>query len=498
MSHQITLKTNSLPLCAWNSRCSLGFVSDLLQAYLIHQISACPNHPWEQVHTAAKCFVILHSCAECLKFKEYWLIGTHLSVDETIERFIGQSAEIVNIPSKPTPEGFKIRVLANQGYILDWLHHVKGEGPWDLDSFFTKDLGFLNTQAVVLDLINQEGIPNGNRCIVWLDNLFPSVRLCEVAKERGFGVAGTVRTTKTQREAIEEISGLLEQKKQIEKNRGLTPEISELKTLHANHLEWGTLYGHVSKGNDVLQLAWKDQNVVLFVTTVHDGKESVIRSRKRPPKTASNSASSRRVFSPNEAVKDLPIPEFIDAYNHYMNGVDQADQLRAYNTIQRPHRRTWLPLWHFLLDTTVTNCWKIAQTSPQSRFGKQKNRFTHKDFIDELINGLFIHSERLAPHRTRAPLTNQIRHIQSTHHEMVRMHTKAKVCQVCVKQKRYIQKHRVQRKALGELHINVGRPSNKLKDRRDYHPRSAFGCSICNIYLCNNGRCFQEHLDIIR
>ena len=348
---------------------------------------------------------------------------------------MGRSAEIVNIPSKPTPEGFKIWVLADQGYILDWLHHAKGDGPWDLDSFFMKELGFSNTQAVVLDLINQEGIPNDNRCIVWLDNLFPSVRLCEAAKQRGFGVAGTVRTTKSQRETIEETSGLIQQKKQVEKNSGLAPEISALKTLHANQLEWGTLYGHVSKGNDVLQLAWKDQNVVLFMTTVHDGKDSVIRSRRRPPKTASNSASSRRAFGQNEAVKDLPVPEFIDAYNHYMNGVDQADQLRAYHTTQRPHRRTWFPLWHFLLDTTVTNCWRIAQTSyaqMSSESKKRKSRLTHKGFIDELIDGLFEHSERLTPKRSRSPLTNQIRHIQASSHRMAFLAKEAQNCQVCV------------------------------------------------------------------
>ena len=117
------------------------------------------------------------------KFREYWLIRTHLSVDEWIERFIGRSAEIVNIPSKPTPEGFKTWVLANQGYVLDWLHHAKGEGPWDLDTFFIKDLRILNTQAVVLDLIYQWGIPKANQCIVWLGNFFASVRHCEVAKE---------------------------------------------------------------------------------------------------------------------------------------------------------------------------------------------------------------------------------------------------------------------------------------------------------------------------
>ena len=47
--------------------------------------------------------------------------GTHLAVNKTIQRFIGHTPEIVNIPSKPTPEGFKIWVLANKGYILDFI-----------------------------------------------------------------------------------------------------------------------------------------------------------------------------------------------------------------------------------------------------------------------------------------------------------------------------------------------------------------------------------------
>jgi hypothetical protein len=63
----------------------------------------------------------------------------------------------VNIPSKPTPEGFKIWVLGNEGYILDWLWHAKGnkKGPVDLDTSFTKKEGLSKTQAVVLDLLTQ-------------------------------------------------------------------------------------------------------------------------------------------------------------------------------------------------------------------------------------------------------------------------------------------------------------------------------------------------------
>ena len=95
-------------------------------------------------------------------YKRYWATGTHLAVDKTIVRFMGRASETVNIPTKPIPEGFKIWVLANGGYVLDWLYYAKGDrlGPIDLDDFWTEDLGFSKTQAIVLDLVKQQGILN--------------------------------------------------------------------------------------------------------------------------------------------------------------------------------------------------------------------------------------------------------------------------------------------------------------------------------------------------
>lgn len=89
-------------------------------------------------------------------FKKYWQPGTHLAVDETIQPFMGRSSDTVNIPTKPETEGFKVWLLANGGYVMDWMYHLKGNaGPVDLDEYFTKKLGFSKTQAVVLDLLNQ-------------------------------------------------------------------------------------------------------------------------------------------------------------------------------------------------------------------------------------------------------------------------------------------------------------------------------------------------------
>ena len=67
---------------------------------------------------------------------------------------------------------------------------------------------------------------------------------------------------------------------------------------------------------------------MLFMNTVSFGIETILRPRRRPAKTATNAKSSREVFG-NEPIKELLIPRFIDNYNYYMGGVDQADQLRS-------------------------------------------------------------------------------------------------------------------------------------------------------------------------
>ena len=69
---------------------------------------------------------------------------------------MGRAPKIINIPSKLTTKGFKIQFLVNKGYILNQLWYVRGNkaGPVNLDETFTKEEGFLKTQAVVLNLLS--------------------------------------------------------------------------------------------------------------------------------------------------------------------------------------------------------------------------------------------------------------------------------------------------------------------------------------------------------
>ena len=102
--------------------------------------------------------------------------------------------------------------------------------------------------------------------MVWLDNLLTSAELLRRLKKEGFGASGTVRTTKTEREQSEATSGTAAQKQTVKKepNRGIPKWIAECKTVHANKLECGAMYGDTPPDGEVIVFAWKDQNVVIL------------------------------------------------------------------------------------------------------------------------------------------------------------------------------------------------------------------------------------------
>ena len=196
-----------------------------------------------------------------------------------------------------------------------------------------------------MDLVSQEGIRKDLYHIIWLDNLFTSASLLTELKKEGFGGAGTVHIAKTAREEDEAIVGTTKQRQRAKKeqNRGLDRCLSELKLRHSLQIPWGEEYAMVSADGEVFQVAWKDQAIVLFISTVSDSTKRIVRQRRRPAKTATNARTSRMVFG-DAVVKNLAIPDYIDMYNHFMNGVDIADQLRSYYNTQKSHWKSWKAL----------------------------------------------------------------------------------------------------------------------------------------------------------
>lgn len=112
-----------------------------------------------------------------------------------------------------------------------------------------------------------------------------------------------------------------------------------------------------------MEFAWKDANVVLFMSTIDNGRHTKLVDRKRPPLTQTGARITRKVFS-DDIIKKLDIPTWVWYYNHYMGGVDITDQLRSYFNTQRAHRKTWKALFHFLLDVIITNSYLLSFYRP--------------------------------------------------------------------------------------------------------------------------------------
>src|SRR2546421_7029852 len=103
----------------WNTDPEEGAIFPLISEAMslkqweqIHRYFYCSPHTLDPLFPASiklRPFDKIDPLAQLLiaRFQHLWKPGTHLTIDEAITAFTGRASETVNIPSKPTPEGFK-------------------------------------------------------------------------------------------------------------------------------------------------------------------------------------------------------------------------------------------------------------------------------------------------------------------------------------------------------------------------------------------------------
>ena len=239
--------------------------------------------------------------------------------------------------------------------------------------------------------------------------------------------------------------------------------------------------------------------MVLFMTTISNSTARIVRQRCRPAKTSTNARTSRLVFG-DAVVKDLAIPNYIDMYNHFMNGVDLADQLRSYYNTQKIYFKTWKPLWHFLLDTAITNSYLLATSTPSRPWGEHHGHWTHREFRIRLVNQLFDHSERLQrPITIGQPLEELVhRAAPRDHGKLQKLGNTPRSCQPCRDAGRKTSRAQPIRKPLEQLSVNTIKTIRKDRKRPERIPRTRYGCKLCQMYICDHKRCWNEHLNAIQ
>ena len=405
--------------------------------------------------------------------KAAWWPSSHLAVDEAMIAYRGRTVHKVKLPNKPIKEGYKVWVLGDSGYVYDWLWHSRINGPEGIPQEGLNVDRVQSTEATELTKIHlaptfalvirlaqhlRQIHPTRVFCF-FLDNLFLNLNVSQALLALRICCTGTTRKNA----------------------QGIPDWLVKLKE-HNKGLVWNSILAEVV--DSTLCFLWQDNNAVLGLTTAHCLKnETVERLRKRPSPTSTNARIVRPVFG-DLPFKRLHIPQAIDDYNHFMNGVDRSNQLRKNFTVHRPYeRRIWRPLWYYMLDVCAVNGYLIWKGD-----SKDKNKRGQRCFRDALIKTLLktpysepdLYAKKHC-HTKSMPLPNQ----NMEGHHLGRF-GKRGYCVWCKKNAQEEVLNRV-RPALAEI-SNLARPGAPTRQSRTYG-----GCIACNAFLCIKGACFEQY-----
>ena len=197
----------------------------------------------------------------------------------------------------------------------------------------------------------------------------------------------------------------------------------------------------------------------------------------------------------------MDILKFINKYNCYICGVNMADQLKSYYNTQRIHLKMWRPLFSFLLDIIISNCYKLSTYKPSNgAHGLRKD--THLQFCHDLSDALLKASTQ--PNQRRGKISNRkgtadIIWRPVKEHKLVHLWLRKSLqnCSPCIEAGRVSKKRVNSRKPLTDLSQNTTRTSRNDSvgwKRPTRAPRTNYGCSICRIPFCTSGECWNTHL----
>ncbi|KAF6810668.1 hypothetical protein CSOJ01_06228 [Colletotrichum sojae] len=217
-----------------------------------------------------------------------------------------------DFPDTPKPSEQQRRGQARKGLIPKvyrqvngWSAHIQETG----ESFYTPGTGLTVDEAIVqftgrstetTTVPNKPTPVDFKRVVttlvallpaagyhVFLDNLFASVKLFRALRRQNIGTTST-----------------------YQKDGGIDEILVDEKEEEGKGIPWGKVHCIPTKDGEINQFTWKDNALVLFLTTVFRETSEVLRLRRRP--TGDSAAKeARRVFGA-EARKILPISLAID------------------------------------------------------------------------------------------------------------------------------------------------------------------------------------------
>ncbi|KAF1970359.1 hypothetical protein BU23DRAFT_556833, partial [Bimuria novae-zelandiae CBS 107.79] len=251
--------------------------------------------------------------------------------------------------------------------------------------------------------------------------------MLEYLRRQGVGCAGTVRTTKTTIEETFEDAARVElqakdvsvkgrARKNLAKER-FSSSLMRLKTQFTKHMD-----------GEVLQAAWRDNQVVLFASTIAEPTQVIMKLRRRSKISQNNKKIFEKAFS-DEPVRLLGIPQMIDDYNCH---------------------KTERPLLYFLLDLTLNNAYRLSLYSDAAA----AKRSGHKRFLYDLIEQLFDRGTRLCNAGAKRKRSDDDVVTEESSHRPANLYKQAKTCVLCAERGRRQHRSQPPRVALDHVQGN--------------------------------------------
>jgi hypothetical protein len=227
----------------------------------------------------------------------------------------------------------------------------------------------------------------------------------------------------------------------------------------------------------VNQIGWKDNALVLLMSTIFTGHEFEYRIRKKP-NTAQPRARPMQLEFGDEPVKRVHIPVASTAYNDHMGAVDVGDQLRA--TLRATHRKRRGPwravAWEFLLLNAVVNTYILQKKAPC----RWKAYSTQGEWRQRLVDDILIAYGPTGSSRVQGKAGDEISPL-SQHKRVGKQPLRN--CYACLGHRAGQPRKKRSRRSGGDALAEVSGNAQRRQSRSK--------CETCDVPLCNSSFCWD-------
>jgi hypothetical protein len=377
--------------------------------------------------------------------KLYYVLGQNVSVDEMQIVYSGRHVKLQYMPAKPHKWCFLVYGLcdSDSGFLHNFVVYQGSTTP------IGKMDGLGSYDNVVFQLVLGASNFARHTHVIFMDNLFSSVKLFHLLKQRGFNCIGTMRTNKRA------LSAALKAKAQSFKSSKVVKG-----TIFMQMLDLG------GDGN-IYAIVWKDKKPVKLLSTIEGHLGAGFKTWERKEK--------------------IPKPTQVMMYNGNMGGNDKHDQHHSNYRIRMKSVKWPRAFYNHFVTTAVVQAWLTRKQSVLFRsknlashaasLTAPKKKQTHLQFIKELVDGL------LAPHLINIKAVRK----PSSCVSQASMDVKQGFARA--KGKKRKSPELAMRLDLEHHHSMCWLPKKgKANDRRVgcvvCTQRTGFGCSTCSVALC--------------